>query len=83
MDKITVCGCIYVLIICSTLISILIIRYLIEWLRKQKIVKLIFDPASAHQQLIEKAPHVIGILAAEEKLTNEEMELIWNATTVR
>ena len=53
--------------------------YLISWISKNGIKEMIFIN-SVHPELIRRSYNIINMLAKEEKLDNEYLEIIWNNT---
>lgn len=49
--------------------------YLIDWLRENKIVEYLLE--NPHEDLLKRFHKILAFLARHEKVTNEQLELIW------
>lgn len=50
--------------------------------KKNKIFNILFDTNNTHVQLISKSQSVIGLLASEGQLEENDIDLIWNSAKV-
>jgi hypothetical protein len=53
---------------------------MVEWLDKNNILKLIFDPKNYHVQIIQRSKEILKFLISEDRLGKEELDLFWRAT---
>lgn len=54
--------------------------YMLEWLEKNKILELIFDPKEYHVQIIQRSKEILRFLIVEDKLSEEQLNLFWRGT---
>jgi hypothetical protein len=60
----------------------LTLRFMIKWLNEFKIIEELFA-LNPHTELIKRSSKILIFLAKKKALTNEYIDIIWNATVVR
>lgn len=53
---------------------------LIDWLTKNKVLELVFDPARTHLQIVQRCDEIIKLLLAEDQLTEDYLNQFWALT---
>ena len=57
-------------------------RYMVKWIKDNKIVEALFDKKQAHDALLSQSKKILEFLAKRSALTNDHAEAIWQCVSV-
>ena len=59
--------------------SLLTNQHMVDWLIKNKILDIVFNPKTYHVQIVQRSDAIIRFLIEQNSFTNQDLQMVWES----